>query len=66
MARAQHITRSIAQKEASALTLLRNAFAQGWSSEAMMVDFATAALGEENRALVQRVWDRHFRTMEPI
>lgn len=66
MARAQHITRSLAQKEASALTLMRNAFAQGWTSEAMMVDFAAAALGEENRALVQRVWDKHFRTMEPI
>ena len=66
MARAQHITRSLAQKEASALTLLRNAFAQGWTSEAMMVDFATAALGEEHRPLVQKVWDKHFRTMEPI
>lgn len=66
MARAQHITRSLAQKEASALTLLRNAFAQGWSSEAMMVDFATAALGEENRALVQRVWDRHFKIMGAV
>lgn len=58
MARAQHITRSLAQKEASALTLLRNAFAQGWTSEAMMVDFATAA--------VQRVWDRHFKIMGAV
>ena len=30
-----------------------------------MVDFAAAALGEENRALVQRVWDRHFKIMGP-
>lgn len=66
MARAQHITRSLAQKEASALTLLRNAFSQGWTSEAMMVDFAAAALGEENRALVQRVWDRHFKIMGAV
>ena len=49
MARAQHITRSLAQKEASALTLLR-----------------AAALGEENRALVQRVWDRHFKIMGAV
>ena len=53
-------------KEASALTLLRNAFAQGWTNEAMMVDFAAAALGEENRALVQRVWDRHFKIMGAV
>lgn len=60
------MTRSLAQKEASALTLLRNAFAQGLTSEAMMVDFAAAALGEENRALVQRVWDRHFKIMGAV
>lgn len=60
------MTHSLAQKEASALTLLRNALSQGWSSETLMVDFATAALGEEHRPLVQKVWDKHFRTMEPI
>lgn len=57
---------TISRIEKSAYRLLANAFAQGWTSEAMMVDFAAAALGEENRALVQRVWDRHFKIMGAV
>lgn len=51
-------------QEASALRLIRNAFAQGLD-DAACVDFATAALGEEHRATVQRVFDRHFKIMGP-
>lgn len=58
------MVRSHAQKQASARTLLQNAIAQGLNDEAAIA-WAVAAMGEENRALVQKVWDTHFKLYGP-
>lgn len=52
--------RSRTQLERTALNLLRQAFAQGWSTDDLMIDFATEAMGEEHRGLIGRVHAREF------
>jgi predicted transglutaminase-like cysteine proteinase len=53
--------RSRTQLERTALNLLRQAMALGWSSDALMIDFAVQAMGEDHRALIDRVHAREFR-----
>ena len=55
------MTRSRVQQEATALALMRQALADGWHTEALMVDRAVAAMGEDARAMVQRVYDKAFK-----
>ena len=55
--------RSFARLEQSAVTLLRNAFAQGADDDAA-IDFATAAMGAEHRPLIGRALARHFKIHE--
>ena len=59
------MTRSRVQQEQSARQLLKNAFAQGLDDDGM-IDFATAALGEELRPLIGRVHAREFTATRPI
>lgn len=54
---------SLAQKEASALTLLRNGYAQGLS-DADCIAWVTAAMGQEHAGLIGRVWEKRFKTTE--
>ena len=49
-----------ARLEASALTLLRNAAAQGLDDDACIA-FAVAAMGREHEPLIGRVWARGFK-----
>lgn len=59
-------SRSLAQKEVSALRMLRNAAFQTDPAltDDECIDFAVKALGEDQRALIGRVWARHFKTAE--
>ncbi len=58
----RHITRA---KEASALRMLRNAAFQTAPSltDDECIEFAVKALGEDQRALIGRVWARHFKAV---
>jgi hypothetical protein len=58
------MVRTGSQLRLSALTLLRNAYAQGLT-DAAALDFAVAAMGAEYRALIEGVWAKHFRLMGP-
>ena len=55
------MTRSLAQLERTALNLLRQAFALGWETDDLMIDFAVDAMGEEYRPLIGRVHARAFK-----
>lgn len=55
------MVRSRDQRASTALAMLRRAMDAGWHTETDMVDYATAMMGESNRALVQSVFDRHFK-----
>lgn len=59
------MVRSLAQQEAAALQLIRNAYAVDYTSDALAVDFAVAALGEDSRALVERVFADKFKIAGP-
>ena len=52
------MTRSLAQQGGIRPDAPAQRLCAGWTSEAMMVDFAAAALGGKT-AKVQRVWDRY-------
>jgi hypothetical protein len=54
------MTRSLAQLERTALNLLRQAFALGWHTPDLMMDYAADAMGSEHRALIGRVYAREF------
>lgn len=55
------MTRSRNQLETTARNLMSQALANGWSTEALMVDHAVQHMGEDMRPLVQRAYDKHFR-----
>jgi hypothetical protein len=59
------LNRSIVQLEQTALNLLRVAFAQGWQTDDLMIDYAAEAMGEGHRALIGRVHARHFKIYAP-
>lgn len=59
------MTRSLVQKEASALQLLRNGYAQGLSDDACLA-WVIAAMGKEHDALIRRVWAKHFLVAVPV
>ena len=56
---------SLAQKEQSALQLLRNAMAQGLDDEAS-IEYAAYAMGLEHLPLIGRVHARHFKIAGPV
>jgi hypothetical protein len=59
------MTRSLAQLEQTALSLLRQAYAAGWQTDDLAIDFAVMAMGEEHRPLVGRVHAREFKINPP-
>lgn len=59
------LTRSRAQKEQTALNLLRQAYAAGWNTDDLCIDYATEHMGEEYRPLIGRVHAREFKTFNP-
>lgn len=59
------MTRSLAQQEQTALNLLRQAYAAGWKTDDLAIDYATAQMGEAMRPLVGRVHARHFKITDP-
>lgn len=52
---------------AAARKAIREAYALGWSTDALVLDYATERLGGgiETRALVERVFDRDFAVKVP-
>lgn len=56
---------SRAQLERQARNLIRQAYAQGWRSDDLVVDFAVEAMGAEHRALIVRVHARYFKEYGP-
>lgn len=59
------MTRSRLQLETTALRLLRQAYAVGWASDDLAIDYAVQAMGEEHRALIGRVHAREFKITAP-
>ena len=59
------LTRSLAQKEQTARNFLRQAYAAGWNTDDLVIDYAAAAMGEEYRPLIGRVHAREFKTFTP-
>ena len=56
------MSRSLAQQQASARTLLQNAVAQGKTAEEAIA-YAIAALGKDSELLVRTTWRNHFTVM---
>lgn len=56
---------SRAQLERQARNLIRQAYAQGWRSDDLIVDYATEAMGAEYKALIVRVHARDFKEFGP-
>ncbi len=56
---------SRAQLERQARNLIRQAYAQGWRSDDLVVDYVTEAMGAEYKALIVRVHARDFREFPP-
>lgn len=54
--------------ETRALTTMRNLMAQGWTSEALLVDAAAQVLGgdEVAKLIAQRVWDANYKIMGAV
>lgn len=57
--------RSLAQSERTALNLLRQAYAAGWITDDLAIDYAAECMGEEYRPLIGRVHAREFKTFNP-
>ena len=55
-------------EERRALAAMRNLTAQGWHTEALLVDHAAEVLGgcEASKLTAQRVYDTHFRIMGAV
>ena len=66
------MTRKPPHIQARALRHMREARAAGWSTKALICDYAQAALEaegfDETRAAttIEVVWSRHFATMPPL
>jgi hypothetical protein len=56
---------SRAQLERQARNLIRQAYAQGWRSDDLVLDYVSGAMGEEHRALIVRVHAREFKEFPP-
>lgn len=56
---------SRAQLERQARNLIRQAYAQGWRSDDLVVDYVTEAMGAEYKALIVRVHARDFKEFGP-
>lgn len=56
------LTRSRAQLEQTAHSLLRQAYAIGWNTDELAIDYAAEQMGEEYRTLIGRVHAREFNT----
>jgi hypothetical protein len=54
---------SRAEKERTARNLIRQAFANGWATDALAIDYAVAAMGQDARPLVVRVYEKEFKIM---
>lgn len=55
------MARTLAQQEQTARNLIRQAYAVGWTSDDLAIDYAVEAMGEEARPLVGRVLARDFK-----
>jgi hypothetical protein len=53
--------RSLAQREQTARALIRQAYAIGWTSDDLVIDYAAANMGEDERPLIGRVFARDFK-----
>ena len=66
------MTRKPPHIQARALRHMREAQAAGWSTKALICDYAQAALEAEGfdetnaGAAIEVVWSRHFATMPPL
>lgn len=49
------------QNELKAYKLIKQAFAVGWNSDALVIDYAVALMGSEHRDTVERVYDRDWK-----
>jgi hypothetical protein len=49
------------------LNCMRNLYASGWTDEALIVDTAAQVIGGDEAAIMQaqRLYDKHFKAMEP-
>lgn len=56
---------SRAQLEREIRNRIREAYAQGWRTDDLAIDYAVEAVGEEYRALVGRIHAREFREFGP-
>lgn len=59
------MTRSLAQLEQTARNLIRQAYAHGWRSDALVEDYAAQAMGEEHRRLICRIHANEFKVFGP-
>jgi hypothetical protein len=53
------------QIERQVCNLIRQAYAQGWRSDDLIVDYVAEAMGQEYRALIVRVHARDFKDWQP-
>lgn len=60
------MVRSRTQLEQTARAMIRQAYAQGWNADDLVIDFVTEAMGEEHRPLIGRVFTRDFKATQPI
>lgn len=56
---------SRAKLEQTARLMIRAAYAQGWRSDDLVVDYVTEAMGAEHKALIVRVHARDFKEFGP-
>ena len=54
---------SRAEKERTALNMIRQAFANGWKTDALAIDYAVAAMGQDDHKLIERIYENEFKIM---
>lgn len=59
------MTRSLSQLESTARNLLRQAYAIGWNTDDLAIDYAASMMGSDYRALIGRVHAREFKIYPP-
>lgn len=59
------MTRSRSQLEQTARMMIRQAYAMGWNTDDLVIDYAVAAMGAEYRPLIGRVFARDFKIYPP-
>lgn len=55
------MARTLAQQEATARALIRQAYALGWTTDDLAIDYAATHMGEDARPLIGRVFARDFK-----